>query len=112
MDQDFTEELYAVIPKSRDPDCDSDDGYDSSEDTGNRQDWDHFDEARRTACECLDACPVDVIRRFFNWSWRFMDAYRTKLTGKAAEWAVWKQKSHQRVGQQAMMSEDAMVIVN
>ena len=34
MDQDFTEELYAAIPKSRDPDRDSDDGYDS-EDTGN-----------------------------------------------------------------------------
>jgi hypothetical protein len=39
MDEDFTEELDAAIPKSRDPDCDSDDGYDSK-DTGNRQDWD------------------------------------------------------------------------
>ena len=61
MDQDFTEELYAAIPKSRDPDRDSDDGYDSSKDTRNQQDWDRFDEARRAVHECLDACPVDVI---------------------------------------------------
>jgi hypothetical protein len=37
MDENFTEELDAAIPKSRDPDRDSDNGY-NSEDTGNQQD--------------------------------------------------------------------------
>ena len=41
-----------------------------------------------------------------------MAAYCEKLTGKAAEWAVRKQKSHRRVGPQAMMSIDAVVNVN
>ncbi|KAJ2990200.1 hypothetical protein NUW54_g8544 [Trametes sanguinea] len=68
-----------------------------------------FEDAKRLARECLDACPVEVIRRFFNRSWRFMDAYRKGLTGKAAEWAVRKQKSHRRVGQRAMMSIQAVL---
>ena len=38
-----------------------------------------------------------------------MDAYRQGLMGGAAEWAVQKQKLHQRVGQRAMMSIDAVV---
>lgn len=38
-----------------------------------------------------------------------MDAYRKGLTGKAAEWAVRKQKSHRKVGQQAMLSIDAVL---
>ena len=38
-----------------------------------------------------------------------MSAYRAGLTGKAAEWAVHKQKSHQRVGPEAMMLVDAIV---
>ena len=61
------------------------------------------------AQQCLDECPVEVIRRFFNRSWQFMEAYRKGLTGKAAEWAVRKQKSHRRVGQHTMMSVDAML---
>jgi hypothetical protein len=71
-----------------------------------------FGDAKKTARECLDACPVDVIRRFFNRSWQFMSAYRQGLTGRVAEWAVQKQKSHQRVGKQAMMSIDAVVNTN
>jgi len=38
-----------------------------------------------------------------------MDAYQHGLTGKAADWAVHKQKSHRRVGQAAMMSIEAVV---
>ncbi|KZT63884.1 hypothetical protein DAEQUDRAFT_747689 [Daedalea quercina L-15889] len=68
-----------------------------------------FEDAKRVALECLNACPVEVIQRFFNRSWRFMDAYRKGLTGKAAEWAVRKQKSHQRVAQSAMMSIEALL---
>ena len=68
-----------------------------------------FEDAKKTAVKYLNACPVEVIQRFFNRSWRFMDAYRQGLTGKAAEWAVRKQKSHQRVGPQVMMSVDAIL---
>jgi hypothetical protein len=68
-----------------------------------------FEQAKATARSCLDACPIEVIRRFFNRSWRFMDAYRKGLTGKAADWAVRKQTSHRRVGPQAIMSVEAVL---
>jgi hypothetical protein len=70
---------------------------------------DKFEEAKKIARECLDACTADIIRRFFNQSWRFMDTYRKGLTGKAAEWAVRQQRSHRRVGQGAMMSLEAVL---
>lgn len=38
-----------------------------------------------------------------------MDAYWQGLTGKAAEWAVQKQRSHHRVGPQVMMSVGAIL---
>jgi hypothetical protein len=49
------------------------------------------------ALEKLNACPVDVIQRFINRSWRFMSAYHMGLTGKAAAWAVQNQKQHCQV---------------
>ena len=57
----------------------------------------------------LDACPTEVIRRFINRSWQFMSAYRMGLTGKAAEWAVKKQKGHHQVSHSAMMSIEAVL---
>jgi len=54
-------------------------------------------------------CPIKVIQRFFNQSWRFIDAYWQGLIGRAAEWAVWKQKAHRRVGQGMMMSIEAVL---
>jgi hypothetical protein len=68
-----------------------------------------FDEAKKVAHECLDACPVTVIRRFFNRSWRFMDAYRKGVTGRAAEWAVQEQKSHRKISNRVMLSLDAIM---
>lgn len=38
-----------------------------------------------------------------------MDAYKKGLTGKAAEWAVRKQKSHRTVSQRAMMNLEAVL---
>jgi hypothetical protein len=66
-------------------------------------------EAHDIAVQKLDACPTDVIRRFVNRLWRFMSAYRKGLTGKAAAWAVRKQKKHRTVSQAAMMSIDAVL---
>jgi len=68
-----------------------------------------FEDAKCCVQEQLDACPADVIRRFINRSWRFMSAYRLGLTGKAAEWAVQKQKQHRQVSQRAMMSIEAVL---
>jgi len=38
-----------------------------------------------------------------------MDTYQQGLTGKAAEWVVWKQKAHRRVGLGAMMLIEAIL---
>ena len=40
--------------------------------------------------------------QFFNCSWQFIDTYWWGLTGKAAKWAVCRQKFHQKVGQWAI----------
>ena len=64
---------------------------------------------KKTVQEILDMCPVKVIRRFINRSYRFMSAYRIGLTGKAAEWAVRKQKQHRQVSQRAMMAIEAVL---
>lgn len=69
-----------------------------------------FAEAQRIALEKLNACPTEVIRRFINRSWRFMSAYRLGLTGKAAEWAVRKQRQHRQVSASAMMSIEAVLV--
>jgi hypothetical protein len=37
------------------------------------------------------------------------NTYRQGLTGHMAEWAVQKQKSHQRVGQHTMLSMEAVL---
>jgi len=67
-------------------------------------------EKKKTACECLNKCPKDVIQWFFNHSWCFMDAYQQGLTEQVAEWAIWKQKLHWRVGQCAIMSIEAVLV--
>ena len=52
--------------------------------------WQHLNQLTT-----LDRCPGEVIQQFFNHSWHFIDTYN--------------QKSHQWVGQQAMMSMNAML---
>ncbi|KXN91259.1 hypothetical protein AN958_01581 [Leucoagaricus sp. SymC.cos] len=50
--------------------------------------------AKTAAINAFDACPVDVICQFINWSWHFMSTYHVGLTEKPAAWAVHKQKGH------------------
>jgi hypothetical protein len=38
-----------------------------------------FDQAKKTARKCLDACPEDVIRQFFNHSWAFHGCLLTRF---------------------------------
>ena len=71
-----------------------------------------FGDAKRVTHESLDVCLVDIIRWFFNRSWRFMEAYRGGLTGKAAEWVMHQQKSHQWAEEQAMVSIEENVNIN
>jgi len=68
----------------------------------------NFSQAKAAALEALDSCPRDTICRFINRAWRFMDAYRSGLTGKAAEWAVKKQKSHRAISSTAMGALDVI----
>ncbi|KAE9387546.1 hypothetical protein BT96DRAFT_981389 [Gymnopus androsaceus JB14] len=53
-----------------------------------------FQDAKDAAFKYLDACPIEVIQQFINRALRWMSAYQLGLTGKAAEWAVKKQKTH------------------
>ncbi|KII84350.1 hypothetical protein PLICRDRAFT_46228 [Plicaturopsis crispa FD-325 SS-3] len=69
----------------------------------------NFKEAKEVARQFLDACPIEVIRRFINRSWRFISAYRLGLTGKAAEWAVRKQRQHRQVSQRAMHAIESIL---
>ena len=62
----------------------------------------NFAKAKTRALEVLNACPAEVIRKFINRSWRFIDAYKKGLTGEAAAWVVHKQKSHRSVSETAM----------
>ena len=64
----------------------------------------NFAAAKERALQVLDACPVEVIRRFINRSGRFLEAYRSGLTGKAAAWAVKRQKQHRSVSERAMVA--------
>lgn len=47
--------------------------------------------------EALDSVPLITIRKYAQKSWRYMDIYRKGITGKLAEYAVKKYKSHRRV---------------
>ena len=52
---------------------------------------------------------IEVIRWFINRSGRFLEAYRSGLTGKAAAWAVKKQKQHRAVSERAMVAMENVV---
>ena len=47
--------------------------------------------------EALDSVSLTTIRKFARKSWRYMDIYRKGISGKMAEFAVKKYKSHRRV---------------
>ena len=47
--------------------------------------------------KALDSVSLITIRKFARKSWRYMDIYRKAISGKLAEFAVKKYKSHRRV---------------
>lgn len=52
---------------------------------------------QKTVPEALDSVPLITLRKYAQKSWRYMDIYRKGITGKAAEFANKKYKSHRRV---------------
>ncbi|KIJ97132.1 hypothetical protein K443DRAFT_106128, partial [Laccaria amethystina LaAM-08-1] len=67
-----------------------------------------FEDTKQVA----NSCPTDVIRRFFNHSWQFMDAYWVTLSAKMVTWAVCKQKGHHTVSQSTITYLEAVVGTN
>ena len=57
-----------------------------------------FVTARALVPQCLDACELITIRKFFQKSWRYIDAYRKGLNAQQAVLANKKYKSHRKVG--------------
>jgi len=57
-----------------------------------------FPTARNLVPQCLDACELKTIRKFFQKSWRYLDAYRKGLNARQAALANKKYKSHRKIG--------------
>ena len=49
---------------------------------------------QQTVPKALDSVPLITIRKYAQKSWRYMDIYRKGITGKMAEFAAKKYKSH------------------
>lgn len=52
--------------------------------------------------KAFDSISLETIRAFARLSFRWMDAYRHGLTGKAAKYAVKKYKSHRSINEEIM----------
>ena len=58
---------------------------------------------KRTVPQALASVPLSEIRRYARKSFRYMDVYRKGLTGRAAEYAVKKFRSHRRIPASMLM---------
>jgi hypothetical protein len=58
----------------------------------------------------LDACPIDTLRRYYNRTFRFMDAYRKGLSVKQAAWYVKKQSGHKVISEAIMKEFDKHIL--
>lgn len=56
-----------------------------------------FATAKLLVPKCLDACELITIRRFFQKTWRYIDAYRKGLNARQAALAAKKYKSHRKI---------------
>ena len=56
-----------------------------------------FATAKAVVPQCLDACELITIRKFFQKAWRYMDAYRKGLNARQAAVASKKYKSHRKI---------------
>ena len=56
---------------------------------------------QKTVPRALDSVNLVTIRGFARKTWRYMDLYRHRITGKLAEYAAKKYKSHRRIPEDA-----------
>jgi hypothetical protein len=56
-----------------------------------------FPTAKVLVPRCLDACELITIRRFFQKTWRYIDAYKKGLDARQAASAIKKYKSHRKI---------------
>lgn len=66
-----------------------------------------LEKAEREVVKALEGVGLDIIKRYTNRAYRFMDAYHQGLIGDVALWAVKKQKSHRRISERAMAALEA-----
>ena len=57
-----------------------------------------FATAKTLVPKCLNLCELTMIRKFFQKSWRYLDAYQNGLNARQAALANKKYKSHRKVG--------------
>ena len=57
-----------------------------------------FKTAKVLVPQCLDACGLITIRKFFRKTWRYIDAYNKGLNTRQAAVATKKYKSYRKVG--------------
>jgi hypothetical protein len=69
---------------------------DAKRDARNECDY-TFSGLEKKVPEVLDRVPVSKIRRYARKAWRYMDAQKQGLTGRLADYAVRKYRSHRRV---------------
>ena len=65
-----------------------------------------FTHAKVEVVKALEACSLDTIQRFYNRTFRWMDAYRKGLSIKQAAWCVKKQRRHRTISEEAMRAFD------
>jgi hypothetical protein len=66
----------------------------------------NFATSKKLFAQALDACPADVIRRFFRRADRYASVYQLGATGLLAEYAVKKYKSHRSVTQRDLLEAE------
>ena len=63
-----------------------------------------FEHTKKEVIIALDACNINIMRRFYNRSLRFINAYYKGLGVKAAALCVKKQKRHRVILKGAMQA--------
>jgi len=61
-----------------------------------------FDYVKKEVVKALEACSLNTIQRFYNRTFRWIDAYRQGLSIKQVAWCVKKQRRHRTISKRVM----------